>query len=133
MKTVYQQENYDDYYVNNENLNYYDINKYSKNETSINFISSKIIKLFQIHCRWCRQVFQFNNVLHQHIKNDCLRIKKIDLATKNFKSLSFSTKSFKLSSFSITTKNFKSLSIAIFKQSLSKSIVVDDIISNIIN
>ena len=133
MKIVYQQKNYDGYHANNEDLNYYDMNKYSKNETSVNFTLSKVVKLFQAHCRWCRQIFQFNNVLHQHIRNDCSKIKKIDLTTKNFKPLSSSTKSFKLSSFSITAKNFSSLSTAVFKQSSSKSTVADNIISNITN
>ena len=40
------------------------MNEYSKNEISINFISLKVIKLFQIYCRRYRQIFQFNNVLH---------------------------------------------------------------------
>ena len=47
MKIVYQQKNYDDYYyINNKNLNYYNMHDYSKNKTSINFILSKINKLF---------------------------------------------------------------------------------------
>ena len=58
------------YYIENENLNYYNSNQ--KNETLVNFIASiMIIKSSLSHCRRCKKTFTFNNELHRHVRADC--------------------------------------------------------------
>ena len=59
-----------DYYIENENLNYYNSNQ--KNETFVNFIASiMIVKSSLFYCRRCKKTFTFNNELHRHVRVDC--------------------------------------------------------------
>ena len=78
-----------EYHVENENLNYYDQNNYSKkNEMSINFISFVLIKVFQSRCRHCKKIFTFNNVLHDHLRVDCNHLNSIAIVESKFQNVS---------------------------------------------
>ena len=81
------QEEYGGYHASNEDLDYYDMGGYPEDETPVNFTSPEIAKLSQAHCRWCRQAFQSNNALHQHIRDGCPRARRTGLAAKNSKPL----------------------------------------------
>ena len=75
------QQKKDEYYFVNDDVNYYDSNHrefYEKNETSINFI---VIRKFQFRCRRCKQIFSFNNILHNHFRVDChsSKIKNVEI------------------------------------------------------
>ena len=66
----YSNEEHEDYYIENDNLNYYNSNQ--KNETFVNFIASIIvIKSSLSHCRRCKKTFTFNNELHRHLRANC--------------------------------------------------------------
>ena len=61
-----------DYHAENENLEYYDQNNYSKkNEMSVNFTFSVVIRISKSQCRRCKKIFSFNNELHHHFRVDC--------------------------------------------------------------
>ena len=61
-----------DYHVENENFEYYDQNNYSKkNEMSVNFTFSVVIRISKSQCRRCKKIFSFNNELHHHFRADC--------------------------------------------------------------
>ena len=63
-------EKHENYYIENENLNYYNSNQ--KNEIFVNFIASiVVIKSSLFHCRRCKKIFTFNNELHRHFRVDC--------------------------------------------------------------
>ena len=89
-------EKHENYYIENENLNYYNSNQ--KNEIFVNFIASIIvIKSSLSHCRRCRKTFTFNNELHRHFRADCSLIfsKKSkfssDVETYSIKNFSFNS------------------------------------------
>ena len=61
---------HENYYIENDNLNYYNSNQ--KNEILVNFIASiVVIKSSLSHCRRCKKIFTFNNELHRHLRVDC--------------------------------------------------------------
>ena len=69
-KDFHNEEEHENYYIENDNLNYYNSNQ--KNETFVNFIASIIvIKSSLSHCRRCKKTFTFNNELHRHFRIDC--------------------------------------------------------------
>ena len=120
-----------DYHVENENLEYYDQNNYSKkNEMFVNFTSSIVIKVSKFHCRRCKKIFSFNNELHHHLRVDC----NVSVFSKESKSLNdietYSVKS--VISFTIdATKrinNFNQFDTTTFDR-LTSSFIVDFIIS----
>ena len=87
------QQKKNEYYFVNDDVNYYDSNHrefYEKNETSINFI---VIRKFQFRCRRCKQIFSFNNILHNHFRVDChsSKIKNVEIYFVNDFNFNFST------------------------------------------
>ena len=69
-KDFHYEKKHEDYYIENDNLNYYNSNQ--KNKTFVNFIASIIvIKSSLSHCRRCKKTFTFNNELHRHLRIDC--------------------------------------------------------------
>ena len=98
-----------DYHVENENLEYYDQNNYSKkNEMSVNFTSSIVIKASKSHCRRCKKIFSFNNELHHHLRVDCNFRIAISVSSKKSKFLNdieaYSVKSVISSTIDVTKK-----------------------------
>ena len=87
VEIAYQQEDYGGYHASNEDLDYYDMNGYPEDETPVNFTSPEVANAAKAHCRWCRQAFQSNNALHQHIRDGCPKARKTGSATKNSKPL----------------------------------------------
>ena len=77
-----------DYHVENENLEYYDQNNYSKkNEMFVNFTSLVVTKISKSHCRRCKKIFSFNNELHHHLRVDCNFRIAISISSERSKSL----------------------------------------------
>ena len=63
-------EKHENYYTENDNLNYYNSNQ--KNEIFVNFIASIVVTKSSLsHCRRCKKIFTFNNELHRHFRADC--------------------------------------------------------------
>ena len=102
-KDFHNEKKHEDYYIENDNLNYYNSNQ--KNKTFVNFIASiVIIKSSLSHCRRCKKTFTFNNELHRHFRIDC-----------NF---SFSRKTKFLSNVEVySVKDFNSFTIDAIKES----------------
>ena len=57
-----------EYYVVNDDLNYYNFNV--KKKTFVNF-TLVVIDISFSRCRRCKNIFQFNNDLHIHLRVDC--------------------------------------------------------------
>ena len=69
-KDFHNEKKHENYYIENDNLNYYNSNQ--KNETFVNFIAIIIvIKSSLFYCRRCKKTFTFNNELHRHLRINC--------------------------------------------------------------
>ena len=101
-KDFHNEKKHENYYIENDNLNYYNLNQ--KNEIFVNFIASIIIiKSSLSHCRRCKKIFTFNNELHRHFRIDC--------------SFNFSKRAKFLSNVEIySIKNFNSFTIDVIKK-----------------